>query len=379
MIWPFIPMNEMLESIESVTDVMRAFSTEQRVRLTEIPRRRFNPRYLFADTEYEFARSLMRGRAPQAFDLPDWAFRYPVSSAAAGASAVVFDNTYPALSAADRIVLIQGPDQYEELDVATANGTGITLGTPLGATYKNAVLCPIVSARTLEGLSVDHSSSPMRPGQVEWTTYGGVDLASDGATPSYRGDLLLTVQPRSGQSSHSEQITHESDVVDNGIAEPFFDTVVEGSIQSLAMTWQIDSRPDEYALRQLVYALRGRQRAFWLPDWNNGIRLAAGAGNGATSISVRKFGFTDGYGTGDIFIRLKNGTAITRQVTGSVPAGANETLTITPGLPQAVAVADVDVFSLLFRVRQAEDRVEWTHRASPGPMIQMAVTEVPVP
>lgn len=379
MIWPFIPLNEMLETIESVTDVIRAYRAEQRIRLTEIPRRRFNPNYIFSDTEYEKARAMVRGRMPAAFDLPDWAFRYTVT-AQAGATEIEFDNTYPTLTSADRMVIIQSGEQYEELDVDSADASGVGLATPLSATYVNAVLCPIASGRTLEGLSVEHSSSPMRPASMEWTCYGGVDLADVGSTPSYRGDLLLTTRPRVGGSSHRELISHETDVVDNGLAEPFFDTLVEQSTQTLAMTWQLDSRQEAWELRRLIYALRGQQRAFWLPDWNNGIRLASPASNGATVLSVNSFGFVDGYGEGDIFIRLRNGTQITRQVTGAAPGlGGTETLTLASGIPQAIAPSDIEIFSLLFRMRQAQDSVEWVHRSSPGPRVTMGVVETPVP
>lgn len=378
MIWPFFPLNEMVEGIEFVTDAIRSFSLEQRISLTDIPRRRVPHEYLFTAEQYERARAKMRGRHPFSMDLPDWPLRNKASGNA-GATSLSFDNTYPTLGDGDRAIILQSADLYEEIFIESGDASGLVLSSPLEHSYRNAVLAPLIACFSTEGLQVDHSSSPMRPGQAEWLSFEGTDIADDGSFGTYRGEPLLTFDARLGSSSFAEVIAREYDTVDNGIAEPFYDNTVETSAQSLGMAWQVETRQQHWAIRQLIYALKGRQRAFWLPDWNGGITLASGALNGATTLSVRNFGFTDGYESGDIFIRLKNGTVITRQVTGAVEAGTNETLTISPGLPQAIAPSDIRTFSLLFRVRQAEDRVKITHRASPGPKVVMALQEVPIP
>lgn len=368
----------MREGIEFKTDVIRPFSTEQRIRLVDVPRRSFNHEYMFTPEEYERARAIMRGRHPASMDLPDWALRN-TASVASGASAITFDNTYPTLTDGDRAVLLQDSGQYEEIFISGGDASGVTLSAPVEGTYRNAILAPLISAFTMDGLEVDHSSVPMRPGQAEWMCFEGTDVSDDSAFGTYRGEPLLTLVPRPGDSSFKEVISHAFEAVDSGLGVPFFDTTIETATQSLGMAWQVESRQAQWELRQLLYSLKGRQRALWLPDWNNGITLAASASNGATALIVRDFGFAEGYESGDLFIHLKSGTVITRQITESVDNGnGTETLTISPGLPQAVAAADIATFSLLFHVRMSSDKAIWEHRSSPGAKVTAAVQEAPI-
>lgn len=377
MIWPFGPLDSMPERIEFKTDVIRPYSAEQRIGLLRCPRRRFNHEYLLSAEAYERARAMMRGRQPADFDLPDWTNVQAVS-VSAGASSIAFDNTYPTLTEADRVILWQSDAVYEELDVSAGDASGLTLGTNVAGNYPSGLLMPLLTCYSTEGLSVARSFRLTRPGQAEWVHYVATDIADDSLFGTYRGDLLITQYVQIGSDSRNEETRREFETVDNGLGLPFFDTTTSEADQTFLMAWQPHTRQECWELRQKLYALRGRKNAFWLPDWNNGMALASSAGNGATSISVRDFGFTAGYGTGDLFILLTNGTVITRQITGSVDAGATETLTISPGLPQAVAPADVSVICLLHRVRLARDQIELVHRVGYGPKVVVSAQQVPL-
>lgn len=377
MIWPFIPLDEMIEGIEFKTDVIRPYSAEQRIGLLERPRRRFNHDYLLSPEAYERARAMIRGHQPADFDIPDWTNVQQVS-VSAGASSISFDNTYPTLTDADRVMLWQSDSVYEELDVSAGDSSGLTLGTNVAGKYPSGLLVPLLSCYSTEGLSVTRSAKLTRPGQAEWVHYVAADVANDSLFSTYRGDLLTTQYVQIGSDSRPEVTSRDFETVDNGLGLPFFDTKTSEADQTFLMAWQPETRQEQWELRQKLYALRGRKRAFWLPDWNSGMALAANAGNGATTISVRDFGFTAGYVTGDLFVLLTNGTVITRQITEAVDAGATETLTLASGLPQAVATTDVAVMCLLHRVRLAQDRIDLVHRTGTGPKIVVSAQQVPL-
>lgn len=376
MIWPFRPLTPMLEGIEFRTDRLRAFSTDQRIRLTDIPRRTFNHNYRWDGVQYEKARAMMRGNMPDSFMVPDWAFFSRVT-ANSGATSLSFDNTNPAIPADGEAVIIKG-DDYEELDISGSSSGGLTLGTGLSRKYTNAIVAPLIESDAAEGLDATRTIQPIRDAQIEWRAYSGEDIADDGDKLVYRTHPVLTECSRLGDGSIPAGLVHPFDVVDNGLARPFYDTVQEQPVQQFGAAWQPQTRAEAYALRQWFYYIKGRQKAFWLPDMNRGLTLAANIANDAATISIANIGFADGYGSGDLFLKTTSGTVYTLQVVSSVDAGATETLTLSSPAPAGITTVQVDKFSLMFLVILAADRIEWLHRAGTGPKVVTAVESVPI-
>lgn len=378
MLWPFCPLDGMLEGMEFKTDVLQAYSDEQRIRLKDTPWRTFSHSYNWTHRQYEKARSMMRGRHPGAFDLPDWPMGSAVS-ASSGASAIVFDNTYPTLDVGDAVAVIQSCDQYQELTITAADAFGITLQFPLAQSYTNARLVPLLEANAAEGLPANRSVQPIVSAQAEWRTYSGPDIADAGSHPTYRTYPVLTQAACIGDGQMGETVLTPFDTVDNGLARPFFDTTRGQPRQTLGAAWQPHSRLDRYTLRQWLYWLRGRQRAFWLPGWNRGIELLATITNGGSTVVIRNIGFSDGYGSGDLFIRTRTGQVYTLQVSGSVADtdGITETLTLASPSPATITSANVDQACLMFLVRLASDRIEFEHRSVVGPRVVVSCEEVP--
>lgn len=374
----------MVEGLIFRTDRLRAFSTDQRIRLTDIPRRTFNHTYRWTGRQYEIARAMLRGQLPGPLMVPDWT-AFSRVSASAGAMSIAFNNTSPAIAASDTAVIIRrntagDTEQYEELDISGSNSSGLTLGTALSADYDNAIVAPLIECDASEGLSATRTVLPVRDAQIEWTSYTGDDIdENDSSHTTHRGHRVLTECSRLGDGSIPAGLIHPFDAVDNGIARPYLDTIQDQPVQQFGAAWQPQTRADAYVLRQFFHTIKGRQKAFWVPDMNRGLTLAANIANGAGSISIRNIGFTDGYGSGDLFIKTLNGNVYTLQVASSVEAGANETLTLSVGAPAAITVANVDKFSMMFCVILAADRIEWLHRAVGGPKVVVPVEEVPVP
>lgn len=382
MIWPFAPLDPMIEGLLFRTDRLRAFSTDQRIRLTDIPRRRFNHSYRWTGRQYEIARAMLRGQLPDPVMLPDWT-AFSRVSAASGATSLIFDNTNPAIASDDSAIIIRrnaagDTEQYEELDISGSSSGGLTLGTGLSAAYSNAIVAPLIECHATEGLNATRAVVPSRDAQIEWTGYSGDDIASVGSAPTYRTFPVLTECSRLGDSSIPAGLVHPYDVVDNGLAVPFFDTIQEQPVQQFGAAWQPQTRAEAYALRQWFHYLKGRQKAFWVPDMNRGLTLAANIANAAATISIVNVGFAAGYGSGDLFLKTTSGTVYTIQVASSVDAGATETLTLTSPAPAAITIAQVDKLSLMFCVILVSDRIEWLHRARVGPKVVCAVEEVPL-
>ena len=378
MIWPFPPLTPMLEGLLFRTDSIRTFSSAQRVRLLDIPRRTFNHKYRWTQGQSERARNILRAQLPGPLEVPDWS-DIRRATALSGATSVDFDNTAPELTAADSVVILQNWKQFELLDIDSATATGVTLSTPLSGSYSDAVVLPLIECDAMDGLDATRSVLPTREAQIEWVSYSGRDVADDNGAPTYRGNPVLIHCSRLGDGTMPFGMTHPFEAVDNGLARPFLDTTQEQAVQRFGAAWQPTSRAESFALRQWFHYLKGRQRAFWIPDMNQALGLASSMVAGAGSISIRNVGFSDAYGSGDLFLRTVAGAVYTLQVASSSPSGTSETLVLSSPAPANVSVSQVEQLCMLFCVTLASDRIEWAHRAKPGPRVVVDVEQVPVP
>lgn len=379
MIWPFCPLDNMLEGMEWRTNVLRAFSAEQRIRLRNTPVRTFSHQYAWTPRQYEKARAFFRDEHPGLFELPDWALAHKVT-VSQGASFIAFDNRYPTLDIGDSVALIQSCEQYQTVTISGSSPAGVTLSFPVQDDYENAALVLLVQAHASEGLGVSRSVQPIRPAQLEWVTHDTTDYSDDGDFQQHRGLPVLAQAACIGESALAETLGKPFDSVDNGIATPYRDTLQEQFTQRLGAAWQPSERSEAYALRQWLYSLKGSQRAFWLPDFNSGLQLVGNVTSGSSTITIRYVGFAGGYVTGDLFLRTTSGTVYTFQVTDSEADTdlATETLTLSAPAGATVGAAQVDAFCLMFCVT-VSNRVEWVHRNVVGPKVVAECAEVPVP
>ena len=379
MIWPFCPLDNMLEGMEWRTNVLRAFSAEQRIRLRDTPVRTFNHQYAWTPRQYEKARAMFRDQHPGPFELPDWGLAHRVT-VDQGDSFISFDNRYPALEIGDSVALIQSCEQYESVTISGSSPAGVSLSFPVSADYEDAALVRLVSGDVSEALSVSRSAQPIRPAQLEWTTHDTTDWADDGAFQQHRGLPVLAQAACIGEASQTETLSKPYDSVDNGIARPYRDTLQEQFTQRLGAAWQPAERSEAFALRQWLYSLKGSQRSFWLPDFNNGLQLVGNVASGSSTLTVRYVGFASGYGTADLFLRTTSGTVYTFQVAGSEADtdGEFETLTLSSPIGASVPSNQIDAFCLMFCVTLG-NRVEWAHRNVVGPKVVADCSEVPVP
>jgi hypothetical protein len=341
-----------------------------------------NHEYVFSSPRaYERARLMMRGVHPGPFEVPDWSSFPRIVSAAAGATTLTFDNTAPQFTAAMSLAIWQDEETFEALTVSGSTTGGLTVSA-LANDYPSGHVLRLLECDSQTGLDAMHGAGPHRTGQVEWLCYDDAEATEDtSGFDTYRGDYLIDDCPEVGEVAVPEYVRHAFNTIDNGIARPFRDTSLEHPSETLGLAWQPLTRADSWALRRKLAALRGRQKAFWLPTFNNGLELAATATSGSSTVVIREVGMQTGYADdqADIFFRLTDGTTIARQVTTITPGSGIETLTLSGTMPQTVTQDDIALFATLHRMRLAQDRIEWLHRPVVGPKVVVAAQEAPVP
>ena len=135
---------------------------------------------------------------------------------------------------------------------------------------------------------------------------------------------------------------------------------------STQKTWMFENAAGSFKLRKLLYALRGRQRSFWLPTFRHDFLLAAQIGASSTNLEVLPVEYgrfvSEQPPFNHIGIYLNSGAVFFRQITGHSTIGSNEQISINSALGQVVNPSDVRFICFLVRSRLASDRVQIEHR-----------------
>lgn len=368
MLWPFAPLVDSRESIQFRTDVVRPYSSEQRIRLTDVPRRFWSHNYRLSPNELDRAYELIRQNAPDPFDLPDWQEAQRVTVLAADTAALI-DTTFSQYQAAGKAVIWQSSSEYSLLTIDAVADGGLTFTTAIGADYTNARIMPVHRAYSPAGMSVTLEPTTYYAASMEWGIYAGVDLGVDPGYATYRSDPLINEACAVGSGNFDGRMVRPADTLDNQLGLPVFDTTTSAAIRSHGVAWVRTTPQGRFHLRELFGYLKGRQKAFWLPTFVP-MKLTANRSGGATTMQVQGIGAT----SGDLFVRKTNGTEFGVRYT-SASGTDPQTLTLSGTLPSSVTTADY--VCKLIRVRLDADRIEFAYPGNGLTRVQVPVIEVP--
>lgn len=378
-LFPFSPVDAFVESNEWRTDVLRAFSDEQRIRLIDRPRRVIKQRLLLGAAQVDRAVSLLRAGLPGPFDVPEWQECQRMSIALGADTVTGIDTTTASFAVGKKAVLWTSDSLAEVLTIDAIDPTSITFTAGASRTYTNGVIAPCSDGWAPEGMSITRDASNYWRAGIDWEVFDSADLSDEGAiAATYQGDPLITTGDLVASRSFNDSLIRVISRVDNGLAAAAYDPTLAASQRAMALCFLTTTGAELWDLRVLLHTLRGRSRAFWAPSYNNGLVLDANASSGAGSIVIRSAGLSIAPATGDLFIRRRNGSTLTLRYTNATSGGVTETLTLSGTLPSALNVADVEMFCRLYRVRFDSDQFDLEHRAPRECSVIAPVIEVPL-
>lgn len=379
-IWPFKPLQEVIETLEWKTDIHRAYSSEKRIALRTFPRRVFNIDHMLSDQEYSAARAMLRNNSD--FMVPNWPQATAVGVVSSGTSVgVAFDTAGVDLVAGGAALLWQSIDRFEQVLVDAVSAGGVTLSEVEGV-YTDARLMPLHAAKCPEGLDVSR-----RGGGVNECTVSMVVIEPEAVTadtyPAYRGLPVLTACPVIGDAAFSESMAWQLETLDSQSGLVFHDRTRDIPDTIYQMRWHPFTRADAYALRQWLYSRMGQQKAFWMSTRGEDFALAAGIGSADTQLQVFTLPGLDDAGLVppfDIEISTVTGNTYWRRVSATaegaaVDGKATALLTLDAALGESLSIDQVKRVSVLRATRFNADRIELSHRAAQGVSVQVPCIE----
>lgn len=378
-IWPFVPLDGMVEALEWRTDVIRAKSAEQRLALRNAPRQSFEFTHVFHPRQYAIARALAYGIGIQDLFAPVWTEHTALGIVAQGATYLTFDTSYADYRSGGWALLWDTDELFEAVAIAAVSSGGITLSAPVSENYQDAYVMPLRIARTSQGLTLTRTDPELVQAKIAFEAIDGIDLGVDPGYPDYRGhDVMTDASVIAG--GLEERVLRESEIIDNDVGVPALDPLYTYQTERFTLSWQVITRQELWDLRRWLHSRRGKQKGFWLPTWNHDFELLQDIGASDTTLTVRAIGYPDHYGVRDIMIRTLTGQHYyTRILSGAAGASGEEILQLESALGVSLARASIDRISLLHFVRFAADRVEILHRADLGASVVVPCEEVPLP
>lgn len=367
--WSFEPdwSNGVVERIEWSTDVLQSFNAkEQRRALRLAPRSGYEFEAVFEGKARRYAEHAMWGWGARVWALPIWQDGQALTSAvAAGATEILIPTTGRDFEAGSLAIVLDDPFTFETLEIQSVSSDRIALkrGTT-GAWPKGVNIYPARTARMQDRVALPRWTGDVSGARMSFDVTEPIDYTASAAT-TYRGYPVLTQQPN-WEGGLSTEMQRKLAELDNLTGLRAYED--ESGLPSITqrMRWTFTSKAELATFRGLLYTLRGRHGAVWVPSRTLDFVPVALIGNGSTAIDVEWSGYelhvNLATGREDIRIELTTGAVYYRRITGASQVNANtERLTIDTTLGLDVTPDQVASISFLSLMRLDSDAVEVAH------------------
>ena len=356
-VWPFPPRSEFIESLSWKTDVLRTKTSEQRICLRKVPRREYKHEHVADEADVALARNLVR-KGTWYFS-PDWPQAVRVASLAAGSN-VTIPADLTGVELGQYALIWKSPREWEQVEIIAGKIAEIAVS------WTDARIIPVRRARPLDGLSIQRPAGRWATMSMTLEGADGSDLGAAIRYPQYRGHDVIDERNAVGSGSFTEGVAWDTDLVDNGFAEPYVSRVRDYPDVTFMMRWLARTPAEIASIRGWIYSRKGRQKSFWLPSWARDLNITNSATAGVLIVAE--------YDPDESDIAISTGGVLSFfRITGATQITGGWSLTI-----DGVQPAVIDRAMYLRHVRFNADRIEMRYTSGAGVEVSVPCIEVPV-
>lgn len=360
------PVNETLQWL---TDIMQSSSGyEQRRSLRLSPKITLDADLLIYDSERQYFDLAMVGWSALTFAVPIWnQQQWLKTSHNAGALVVYCDTAYRNFRA-NRLAILRGQAAYdnETIEIESVFADRLILKRPLIKSWaKGTCLSPAVTAQLESPPQLIKRTDRMMRTHAVFNITEPVDHTSWLPAQNYRGYAVITEAP-----NEKEDLTHTHErllnVLDNKTGFSLKTDSAKAAFQLYQYSWMTVGRQQQANLRGLFYALKGSQKAIWLPSFSDDLTLKSPISANSPTIDVQWCGYTrfalNQLGRRDIQFILADGTSLYRRITSSAEIDATtERLGLDQPITDQIQMHQIFRISFLTLCRLSNDTVIFEH------------------
>lgn len=373
------PVNE---SLQWLTDILQGSTGhEQRRSLRIAPKIKFEADLLITDSERQYFDLAMVGWSARTFAVPVWNQQQWLNTAHVAGGLVIYCDTTHRNFRANRLAILRGQNAFdnETVEIESILVDRLILKRPLIKSWaKGTCLSPAMTAQ-LESLpQLIKRTDRMIRTHVIFSVTEAVDHPSVVPNQTYRSYPLIAEKP-----NEKEDLTHSHErilnLIENKTGFSLRTDTAKASFQVYQYSWMTSGREQQANLRGLFYALKGSQKAIWLPTFSDDLTLKNLIIANTQTMDVQWCGYSrfakNQLGRQDIQIILKDGTTYYRRITLS---NEIDTTTERLGLDQIITrqINPNDIFRISFLTlcRLSNDTVSFEHLNDSDGIAKCSVT-----
>lgn len=328
-LWPHRPRQNIIESLEWRTSVIRCKTAEYRHNVQpEGPRQTLAFQYSTMDEqEYGIAREKARKIGSNAAFVPEWQHLTTIPTISAGTVSIPVNAAHVLSYHVGGSLLIW--ESYTKCEVCTISVLGIGTITISATTqgYTNPTVAPLRVGTIAQHFEGKRPPKKYNEANITFEITSTEDMSTDTSAvhyPTYLGDYLVT-SPREEINGLVDTTTREAETFDAKIGPIANYPLQSASRTAMSLALTAQTAQELINLRCFLATVCGRWKQFWLPSWNADFALTADLDYGADYIQIAAVGFVANYGIGtDVVVIDTAGnfyplrvTSVTTEVAGS--------------------------------------------------------------
>jgi len=342
---------------------------EQRRALRLSPRRTLEAAMLASERERVLLDLSLYGWGGRIWAVPVWNDVQRLSAALpAGATEIACDTRWRDFRA-DGMALLRGESafDYEVVAIRSAADGELQLTRPLQRNWlPGTALYPMRPAQLVEQPRLTRLTDRLQRVEAQFSVMEACDWPEAMPATSYRGWPVFEQPP-----DESEELTSTwqrlQSTLDNLTSLPAITDTAGVAFPVQSHRWRVHGREEQGRLRSLLYALRGRQQALWLPTHADDLQMITELPFNGTVFDIRQCGYSRFFrlsapGRRDIRIETGDGEVFHRRVVAVQEVdGETERVSIDTALGRTVAPEQIQRISFMMLCRLDQDDIEIHH------------------
>lgn len=372
-------VSPVLETLEWKTDILTSkLGVEQRRALRQLPRRTMEASYLHAGPEraaFDLFIAANGGKDCYVPLLPDGT---PLArDVPAGSAFLPLRSTYGReFNAGGLIVIRRDTFAYEMAEVDVVTPSGLYLVSPTTAPWKGGEkVFPVFRGHFTDQPDVTRHGPQASISNVRFRQQGAAVLPPSYVNPlvysaaaaqmvSYNGVPILSLPPNEA-GTFAQATDRLTDTFDPGFGPIAQVDRARLPFEGRDYRWLLANADQRSLFRNVLYAMKGRRRAFWLPTFNDDLIPTEAISASNRGLRVRQFGFARMGGPATerrtVLIVLRDGTVIPRLIVSAQDEGATELVVLDKPLGVNVPLGGIRRISFMSLARQDQDAIEISH------------------
>lgn len=285
-------VDDVIERLEWSTDLHEAYDgTEQRIALVAAPRRRYEYSLLEHTTDAAHLDALLFGWSGRTYCLPLWTDP-TVTTAPLTAGAL----SLPVPEVADQdwhedglAVLWRSTTEHEAVEVDSVGAGSVTIKLPLAQSWPAGTRIYPARIVRLDGRALlSHPTDQLTAARLAWRCEDVDVPTAAGYGTTYRGFRVFDWRPDRATEPTSDWSRKLAELDYGGL--PTVDDESGNPVLLRRFSWLLHGRSAITTFRRWLAERRGRVTPFWIPSYQDDLRVTAPIASADSSLRVQAIG-----------------------------------------------------------------------------------------